>query len=191
MIFHFHIMYQEGMFLLMGIGYVVAGSVLISEAIGGFANKCRKIARRMSTTSVTMDQMTSHPNSMVTGKTDDKDESLGSGIIFSSSRNNSPGNVLRRRQSEQISGRTAAQTRRGHQRHNSLVEVRLVRPTTNSRSISMLSVKGIDETESIDNSLKSCDAPNGVQEHAVEINRVQTPYSYIDESFGEKIVHST
>lgn len=53
----------------------------------------------------------------------------------------------------------------------------------------MHSVNGIDENKSIDNSIKSTDYPsNGLQEHAVEIN---TPYSYIDESFGEKIVHSS
>lgn len=173
------------MFLLMGIGYVIAGSILISEAIGGFANKCRKMARRVSVTSVTMAQSTSHPNSVKTTKTDDKDD--GSSFIFSASRYNSPGNVLRRRQSEQIPGRIA--TRQGHQRHNSLVEVLHVQPI-NSGSISMQSVNAIDESVSIDNSLESCDAVDRVQEHAAEINRMQTPYNYIDESFGEKVDHS-
>lgn len=36
----------EGMFLLMGIGYVLAGSVLFSEIVGGCANKCRAFIRR-------------------------------------------------------------------------------------------------------------------------------------------------
>lgn len=35
----------EGMFLLMGIGFVVAGGVLISEWVGGCSNKCREILK--------------------------------------------------------------------------------------------------------------------------------------------------
>lgn len=38
----------EGMFLLMGIGYLIGASVFISEAVGGCAKKCREIARRGS-----------------------------------------------------------------------------------------------------------------------------------------------
>lgn len=39
-----------GMFLLMGIGYLVAVSVLISEIVGGCAKRCRQFARRNSRT---------------------------------------------------------------------------------------------------------------------------------------------
>lgn len=35
----------EGMFLLLGIGFVVAGGVLISEWVGGIGNKCMQIMR--------------------------------------------------------------------------------------------------------------------------------------------------
>lgn len=38
----------EGMFLLMAIGYVVAGSVLFSEIVGGCAKSCRAFMRRSS-----------------------------------------------------------------------------------------------------------------------------------------------
>lgn len=38
----------EGMFLLMAIGYVVAGSVLFSEIVGGCAKSCRAFIRRSS-----------------------------------------------------------------------------------------------------------------------------------------------
>lgn len=162
----------------MGIGYVIAGSVLISEAIGGCANKCRIIARRVSTTSVAIASSVSHPNSLKTSKTDDKD-SLGS--IVSTSRNNSSDNILRRRQSEQIPGR--AITRRGHQRHNSLIEPDHLR-VNHSTSVSMPSVDCIDE--SIDNAFKPI---YDIQEHRVEINRIPTPYYNIDENFGEKIVN--
>lgn len=37
------------MFLLMGVGYIVAGSVLFSEIVGGCAQRCRQFARRNST----------------------------------------------------------------------------------------------------------------------------------------------
>lgn len=36
------------MFLLMGIGYIVAVSVLVSEIVGGCAKRCRQFARRNS-----------------------------------------------------------------------------------------------------------------------------------------------
>lgn len=36
----------EGMFLLMGIGYLVAGIALVSEIVGGITNKCREIIKR-------------------------------------------------------------------------------------------------------------------------------------------------
>lgn len=36
----------EGMFLLMGIGYVVGAIALVSEIVGGITNKCRQIIRR-------------------------------------------------------------------------------------------------------------------------------------------------
>lgn len=41
----------EGMFLLMAIGYVVAGSVLFSEIVGGCAKSCRAFLRRGSVVS--------------------------------------------------------------------------------------------------------------------------------------------
>lgn len=38
----------EGMFLLMAIGYILAGSVLFSEIVGGCAKSCRTFIRRQS-----------------------------------------------------------------------------------------------------------------------------------------------
>lgn len=35
----------EGMFLLLGIGFLIAGGVLISEWVGGCSNKCRQILK--------------------------------------------------------------------------------------------------------------------------------------------------
>lgn len=36
----------EGMFLLMALGYIVAGSVLVSEIVGGCASRCRQFVSR-------------------------------------------------------------------------------------------------------------------------------------------------
>lgn len=41
----------EGMFLLMAIGYILAGSVLFSEIVGGCAKSCRAFLRRNSVVS--------------------------------------------------------------------------------------------------------------------------------------------
>lgn len=38
----------EGMFLLMAVGYILAGSVLFSEIVGGCAKSCRAFIRRNS-----------------------------------------------------------------------------------------------------------------------------------------------
>lgn len=48
-----------GMFLLMGIGYLTAGAVLVSEIVGGCAIRCRNFARRNSQTitSITTNMM--------------------------------------------------------------------------------------------------------------------------------------
>lgn len=168
------------MFLLMGIGYIVAGSVLISEVIGGCANKCRKLARRASNVSIAISNTLSHPNSTNTGRTDDKDDSHS---IFPASWNGSSDNILRRRQSEQISSRTIV--RRGHQRHNSLVDPDYFRASY-STSLSARSADGIAEHETIDGTLKPIGASN---KHTVEINRSPTPFPDVDESFGEKVVN--
>lgn len=122
----------------------------------------------------------SRPNSRKTSKSNDEGSSYGS--IFSPSRNNSSNNVLRRRQSEQIAGRVM--TRRGHQRHNSMIEPDHLR-VNHSTSISMQS--GIDENESIDRAFKAIYAENGIQQHVAEINRAPTPFYDIDENFGEKV----
>lgn len=44
----------EGMFLLMAIGYILAGSVLFSEIVGGCAKSCRAFIRRNSEVSDVM-----------------------------------------------------------------------------------------------------------------------------------------
>lgn len=49
-----------GMFLLMGVGYIVAGSVLVSEIVGGCAQRCRQFLRRNST--LTSIKSSFHPN---------------------------------------------------------------------------------------------------------------------------------
>lgn len=44
----------EGMFLLMGIGYLLAALALISEIIGGFTNKCRQVIKRRRKSNVSI-----------------------------------------------------------------------------------------------------------------------------------------
>lgn len=49
------------MFLLMGIGYLIAVSVLVSEIVGGCAKRCRQIVRRNSMGTF-LKSGTAHPN---------------------------------------------------------------------------------------------------------------------------------
>lgn len=53
----------EGMFLLMAVGYIIAGSVLVSEIVGGCAQKCRQIVRRRSCTLYNMSSKFGKPSS--------------------------------------------------------------------------------------------------------------------------------
>lgn len=44
----------EGMFLLMGLGYLVGAIVLVSEIVGGITNKCREIIKRSRLSTISL-----------------------------------------------------------------------------------------------------------------------------------------
>lgn len=54
----------EGMFLLMAVGYILAGSVLASEIVGGCARHCRQFVRRRSSTVISFARNTSKRGSI-------------------------------------------------------------------------------------------------------------------------------
>lgn len=183
----------EGMFLLMGIGYLLAGSVLVSEIVGGCANKCREIAkRRFSFVSVSRRPSESVGTSNVSRKNSDAalDEQTESDEIASGLR-------FRRRRSEQLTHKSGYRNVLDkHRRHRSLVsigegvvsgsEMQPKRvPIINGVVVKKSTFLKFDEENQLDikDSAKSV---KSVLHHQVEINRVPTPYNF-DDQFGEKV----
>lgn len=178
----------EGMFLLMGIGYLIGASVLMSEVIGGCANKCRQIARRASHVSISESFLPNSsrqtsvsirggllPTVMEPLDDDTNEESLDS---------SSP--VLRlRRQSDQTEVLRVNVLKGilvGHRRHHSLVG-----GLDRSELQSVLDVarKGA----SVRFSQEDITEELGHRHlHTVEINRVPTPFC-VEEAFGEIVIH--
>lgn len=176
----------EGMFLLMGIGYLIGGSVLMSEVIGGCANKCRKITRRVSVSGNSANEQ----DSSVIANT--SRSSIIDTMQFRplESDNSVSSSLLRqRRKSDQTEiSRTdpLKSILNGHRRHNSLVsDLRYPLGTFadgRKKSFNVTFTEGLPVAR--DSSLLS----SGKCYHTVEINRIPTPFS-IEETFGEKIYH--
>lgn len=61
----------EGMFLLMAVGYTLAGSVLVSEMVGGCARTCRQFVRRKSSAVISYAKNTSRRESVATDDNND------------------------------------------------------------------------------------------------------------------------
>lgn len=170
----------EGMFLLMGIGYLIAGSVLMSEVIGGCANKCRKIARRVSV-SMTSNEADSFKAN--TTRSSYPDTMRFKPLYTISGLSSSDTMKLRRKsdQTEMVRSNDLKGILNGHRRHNSLVDGVGVRKrscsvTFNERRLLLPDIGNISSPSS------------GKMYHTVEINRIPTPFS-IEETFGEKVFH--
>lgn len=193
----------EGMFLLMGIGYLFAGSVLISEIIGGCANKCRKIARRVST------QMSSRARSSYRASSraslamiNEAESRLSSSraslamINDAESHKSSSSSsfeitqqMLRRKSAQEFSFNPFKGLYNRHRRHHSLVSSR----DDHIWSASILSLKrsslnGLTE-EKLSDGLpinEEIICHNIVT--TVEINRPPTPFHNIEDTFGEEVI---
>lgn len=197
----------EGMFLLMGIGYLIGASVLVSEVIGGCANRCRKIARRVSVASIAVDRSSAaHPNSSRRtsystrrpsgGGTDDNagGDSVGSESLdiladdCNGGKSASP-RIRKRRKSDQtevLRVNLLKGTLNGHRRHNSLV--------TGLNRDELQSVLDIGKRGAVRfaNELRVATDGGGMKIfHVAEINRAPTPFVHHDENdgFGEAVYH--
>lgn len=104
--------FHLGMFLLMGIGYLVAVSVLVSEIVGGCARRCREFAQRKSRSKSVVSPYPSKRPSYVS---ESDEPPLSAQQKFRRI-------VLKRfrRHSEPISANEALQYRRGHKRADSI-----------------------------------------------------------------------
>ncbi|CAH0724618.1 unnamed protein product, partial [Brenthis ino] len=51
----------QGMFLLLGAGFLIAGTALLSEWMGGFSKKCRMIGRKMRSSKISHENLIDSP----------------------------------------------------------------------------------------------------------------------------------
>lgn len=170
----------EGMFLLLGVGFLVATSALISEWVGGCSNKCREVLKRRrdeeDNQSVDTNNESYLPNSSET-KNDFKEDNPSSSKSSGHSRSDS-------RSLSSLSKETLQHLYDGpRRRHSTIVlmdgkmvcDANIVR-----RQIQSANNFGfMDEMEEHDLN----------KTHHVQINRPPTPYiGDIEEEFGEKII---
>lgn len=182
----------EGMFLLMGIGYLIAFSVLVSEIIGGCARKCRTFIRRPSRISVNSGESTNRPNSsIVLGENEQPMSAQSSSNSFEITTK-----MLHRKsmQSNSITNPLKSYYMR-HRRHHSVI-------ASESERVNLEAKKRFSLEDKSGSSLSDI-TENGTkpfQVHEVEINRIQTPYTHrypddvddngsdsIDGAMGERV----
>lgn len=169
----------EGMFLLLGIGFLVATSALISEWVGGCSNKCREVLKRRrdeeDNQSIDTNNGSYLPNSSETKNEfkEDPCSSKSSGHSRSDSRSLTS-----------LSKETLQHLYDGPRRRHStivLMEGKMVCDANIARrQIQSANNFGfMDELEEHDLN----------KTHNVQINRPPTPYiADIEEEFGEKII---
>lgn len=170
----------EGMFLLLGVGFLVATSALISEWVGGCSNKCREVLKRRRdeednqsvSGDTNNDSYLQNSSETKNGFKEDMDSSKSSGHSRSDSRSLSS-----------LSKETLQHLYDGPRRRHStivIMEGKMVCDANVRRQIQSANNFGfMDELEE--------HAVN--KTHHVQINRPPTPYiGDIEEEFGEKII---
>lgn len=112
----------SGMFLLMGVGYLIAGGVLVSEIVGGCATRCRQFVRRNST--ITSLKSSFHPNTSAQPSTASRSQTHPIEPATSESSNSRKSSLMLRfrRKSEQAhNANNDVPVANKHKRNNSLV----------------------------------------------------------------------
>lgn len=185
----------EGMFLLMGIGYLFGVFVLVSEIVGGFTNKCRKLARRVSI--ATVDSVL--PNS--SRKTSMHSNWIGMNGVDSGLEAADHIDDHRSLKSSTSTTSSMPATRPNGKRRLSMLDSRQMEEHWNNggdgnaklrhrSSVDLNRFKGIPFVPSM---YVGSNPPINVT--TAEINRVPTPFIDIDldldESFGERVLHSS
>lgn len=175
----------EGMFLLMGIGYSFGVFVLVSEIVGGFTNKCRKLARRVSI--ATIDSVRPGTSRKASSNT------IYSGILDAVN-----GIVDHTSLKSSTSTNFSIPRVSGGNRRMSMLDSRQIEKHWNGEtkckrrhnSVDLHRFKDIPFIPSI---YVEANPPPQVNLTQVEINRVPTPFVEIDldDTFGEKVTHSS
>lgn len=193
----------EGMFLLMGIGYLIGASALMSEVIGGCANRCRKIARRVSVVSLAGgggERLSPPPNSSRRTSYSMRPslvvpENGCDTLQVVSERCSASPRIRRRRQSDQTEVLRVNLLKgilNGHRRHNSLVtglnreEIQCVLDVGRRGAVKFADGV-VDEREQSSTPGSVADGVPSRIYHVAEINRVPTPFIIQNDGFGEPV----
>lgn len=196
----------EGMFLLMGIGYAIALALLLSEMVGGFTNRCRRVGRlkrRAAAEAAETKRKADEPDvasaittgglmpSVVVTMMDDDDDEGTDTDAGGSARSNGvwlggSNTLLCRRRASAESPAPAERWLSEHRRNNSCnghrpnVAQRFV--ALRQRNNSLVAVRhDADAGSGLENG-----CGGGVGTIA---ERIPTPYATIEERFGERVLH--
>lgn len=190
----------EGMFLLLGAGFLIAGGVLLSEWVGGCTNRCREIMkRRKQEKEDIMHEIEAHrdnpsPHKLSQGGGDElesnysDDDNVNFQKLSGHSRSTSS-SIL----AANLSKGTLEELYHGpNRRHSSIIVMggRMIlesdalkytaRHGESSSDMKKVAYLDIEEIKSTDSE----------RFHHVELNRPPTPFrADFDESFGEIVVH--
>lgn len=172
----------EGMFLLLGVGFLIASSALISEWVGGCSNKCREVLKRRrdeednQSTDTNIESYL--PNSSETrNNAKDDMENVSSSKSSGHSRSDS-------RSLSSLSKETLQHLYDGPRRRHSTIVLMEGKMVCDS-NIVRRQVTSADKNYAVMDDLKE---ESFDKTHRVEINRPPTPYiGDIEEEFGEKI----
>lgn len=196
----------EGMFLLLGIGFLIGGGVLLSEWVGGCTNRCRAILKKRRDDKKFKkeeEEENLHPNSYQTALESSSNFSLdlenkSSNSLSTSDTNSTHLNDDKIKKSSHFRSFSITEANLNPQtikelyegpkrRHSSFVVIEgemMIESEANRR----IKERILKENKSVDFVNEFDENPN-IQIHKAEINRPPTPYisDIEEEQFGEKI----
>ncbi|GAB0091856.1 Ionotropic receptor 21a [Sergentomyia squamirostris] len=195
----------EGMFLLLGMGFLLATAALVSEWVGGCTRKCKSILRirrrrAQGLTSEAESEVSSCiPNSSLPDYTESGEFKIP-GVDYNSEiiipREKGEGTTRKCMSLKSLNRQTLKELYEGPRRSHSAVIVLEGQVMTNAEALNKLQQLDRERKEKKENdqleSRTSIDDEKATQEiHQAEINRPPTPFCHdqIDEAFGEKITH--
>lgn len=195
----------EGMFLLLGAGFIIAGSVLLSEWVGGCSNRCREFMKRrqrekeeenLHTMESRHDNSRISPNKSSKGLIDNADDDEDEFEVFTSDGFNKSAKSESTSSSilaANLSRETLEELYHGpKRRHSSIILMggQMILESDASRILSRRNecLSGMKKVEYLDIEVNSSE---NEKLHHVEINRPPTPYheADINDEFGERVIN--
>lgn len=193
----------EGMFLLLGAGFIIAGSVLLSEWVGGCTNRCREIMKRRQREKEDKENLHTEESHYDNSRGSSDKLSSNLAIEYETLSSFDGGEKLKNNSAQSgstsssilaanLSRETMEELYNGpRRRHSSIILMggKMILESDAARILSRQKegLSGMKKVEYLNIEVNSVDSENL---HRVEINRPPTPFhSSIDQEFGERIIH--